>query len=499
MTYRFVCMMLLGFVAFPAFTTSEDEAPIDRFGMPVKVLPTSHIPSLMLSDPRERHDSESDSDTSTSSSSASHDSGDDSNSGEYLSDEEDISGLASSPQFTSVSLGPRCAILSLDGGGVRGYIEALILQAMETSFKRKLADRGLDDANLIEAFDLVVGTSAGAITAGCLTVPSEHDRKKPRHSVATLLGFYEGEEYDEDDGAPLFVDTEAASMFERSWWRRLTSFFGLFDERYSTSPLKRALKRYGLKNTPLRHACVPTAMVTAEITNRGRGSQPIYFRSYDARGPFKNVDMRDGTLCSGAAPTYFERMRLIDAQGRTRYFVDGGLTGANNPAVVAAGEAAHALGHLCAGSKDNMFIVSVGTGIAPVNVDGAGAADWGLATWVRPIIDLTLSLPTLTNERTLRTIFGVYTPGQSSGYVRLTPQLDRESPLDDASPAAMGMLRATALEYIGQNQETIEATVEQLVLRFIAKQAAGAPGKAEVKESFRRLPLQIPGNFSFAG
>ena len=54
-------------------------------------------------------------------------------------------------------------VLSLDGGGMRGTYTATYLSHLATTFERRLKRRTLDIGS---AFDLIVGTSTGAII-GC--------------------------------------------------------------------------------------------------------------------------------------------------------------------------------------------------------------------------------------------------------------------------------------------------------------------------------------------
>lgn len=57
-------------------------------------------------------------------------------------------------------------ILSLDGGGVRGYLTAMILENVE----KQLNLRDRSNKPLGEYFDLIAGTSTGAIIAGLLAI-----------------------------------------------------------------------------------------------------------------------------------------------------------------------------------------------------------------------------------------------------------------------------------------------------------------------------------------
>ena len=69
-------------------------------------------------------------------------------------------------------------ILSIDGGGIRGLIPARVLAELEEEFQQKEPDK-----KLYEHFDLICGTSTGAILAiGCLlyTSPSPRDKRQSR-------------------------------------------------------------------------------------------------------------------------------------------------------------------------------------------------------------------------------------------------------------------------------------------------------------------------------
>ena len=59
-------------------------------------------------------------------------------------------------------------ILALDGGGIRGMIAVEVLAAIEDLLRREL-NRG-DEFVLADYFDLVAGTSTGAIIATCVAL-----------------------------------------------------------------------------------------------------------------------------------------------------------------------------------------------------------------------------------------------------------------------------------------------------------------------------------------
>jgi patatin-like phospholipase/acyl hydrolase len=72
---------------------------------------------------------------------------------------------------------PQRKILSLDGGGIRGVISVEVLHRLETLLREQT---GRPDLRLCDWFDLIAGTSTGAITAALLGLG---------HSVADIRRF----------------------------------------------------------------------------------------------------------------------------------------------------------------------------------------------------------------------------------------------------------------------------------------------------------------------
>lgn len=402
------------------------------------------------------------------------------------SEEEDVIPIPTyqlmAPQKDQEIAAPEIAALSLDGGGVRGYFQALILYALEEEFRKCLGvspdTLDTEKPRLIEAFDLVGGTSAGAIGAACLTV-ADPTGMRPLHDLSKLLEFYEGEERDAS-GAPTYADPPVAGMFRRSLWQKAKSVFGLRREKYSSGPLTRALSSYGL-DVPLTRACVPTLIVTTQLSDDEQGSRPVHFKSYET-GDFPGVTSAQAALCSGAAPTYFKRVHLEGDEG-PGYFVDGGMTGANDPSVSLIPEIFRMRHGL---RKRNLLVLSIGTGGAPVRVNGRKAARFGLVKWAKPVIDLSLGMPTLTNEAIMDTLFRRKADDRPVGYMRWSPRLEGKIALDDASPRNLTLMRTIALAFLEERQEEIRETAEKLARRYRVKQENRAQG---VDDRLTSLPM----------
>src|ERR671916_836359 len=108
-------------------------------------------------------------------------------------------------------------VLSIDGGGIRGIIPAIVLAEIERRTGKRIA----------EMFDLVAGTSTGGILALGLTKPGQDG--KPEYSAKKLIELYE---------------TEGDKIFSMSVWHRVHSGWGLAEEKYPSESIEEVAKLY---------------------------------------------------------------------------------------------------------------------------------------------------------------------------------------------------------------------------------------------------------------
>ena len=165
-------------------------------------------------------------------------------------------------------------VLSIDGGGIRGVIPAVLLEHIEKKTGKRIA----------ELFDLIVGTSTGGILAIGLTVPGA--RGVPKYSATEMLALYA---------------ERGTEIFARSFWRGVTSLGGALDENYDHRPLERILKEYAGDAT-LRDCVKPVVITSYDIERR----QPYFFKTRKAlRTKDRNHFLRDAARATSAAPTFF--------------------------------------------------------------------------------------------------------------------------------------------------------------------------------------------------
>ena len=302
-------------------------------------------------------------------------------------------------------------ILSIDGGGIRGIVPALVLAELE-------ARAGQPVASL---FDLVAGTSTGAILACALCRPDPEP-------ASALVGLYV---------------TEGPRIFRRSLGWRVRSVEGLVEEKHESAALRSALDAR-LRDVRLHEATVRLLVPTYDIEARA----PLFFKSW--REELADARLADIALAATAAPTYFEPVRVAG-----HWLVDGGVF-ANDPAMCAYAEAVR----LGDGRAEDLQLVSLGTGQHTRALPGEQVRGWGVAQWVRPLLDVVLDGAQDAVDYQLRRLLR---PG---AYDRFQVELDAASDdLDDASARNLELLQEQAAALIAARGDDLDRLAAALAAR----------------------------------
>jgi patatin-like phospholipase/acyl hydrolase len=195
-------------------------------------------------------------------------------------------------------------ILSIDGGGIRGILPAMVLAQIEKLTQRPIA----------HLFDLVAGTSTGGILALGLTIPKSS--RRPLYAAQEFVDMYE---------------REGTRIFSRSLFRTLFTTDSLLWKKYSSQGIEQVLYEY-FGDARLSDAVTDVLVTSYEIERRF----PFFFKSTNARQrPDYDFAARDIARATSAAPSYFEPMKLPTGTNSEHYtLIDGGVF-ANNPAACA--------------------------------------------------------------------------------------------------------------------------------------------------------------------
>lgn len=266
----------------------------------------------------------------------------------------------------------RFRLLSIDGGGIRGYIPALVLEELEHRL----------GSPLYRHFDLIAGTSAGGILALSLTT----SRREPR--ARELVDRWR------TTAPTVFPRT----MFDKAFTRLrktvplVDSALGVlglpsdvepqdaFNPKYPPYGRAKVLKGY-FGDEPLSAARTRVFVAAYETELRA----PVFFVSRDGDlsgddshlATSHGVTMFDAAMATSAAPAYFPAHLVFRGAGKKSLSLVDGSVFANNPA-----DLAHAFLRRDT-SYEGDVVVSLGTGgmerAYPYHrIKSWGAAQWGL-------------------------------------------------------------------------------------------------------------------------
>ena len=317
-------------------------------------------------------------------------------------------------------------VLSIDGGGIRGIIPALILAELEQRAGRPVA----------KMFDLIAGTSTGGILAVGLTMAGA--RRKPKYSARDLVALYE---------------EEGADIFHRSKWHQVRAVGNLAEEKYPSGGIERVLgERFS--EAWLSESLTNVLVTAYDIELR----RPHFFKSDRARKwPERDFRLADIARATSAAPTYFEPAQIRSrAGGDPVALVDGGVF-ANNPAACALVES------ICTyGAKlTDMTFLSLGTGELTRPILFEEAKGWGLAKWAQPILSVVFDGVSDTVDFQVKSLLQM--ADKKSRYLRIqAPLHEGNDDMDDASKTNIKVLKLLAKDLLATHSDAIDEMVERL-------------------------------------
>jgi patatin-like phospholipase/acyl hydrolase len=260
-------------------------------------------------------------------------------------------------------------ILALDGGGIRAVFSLQILARIEELFRE---EQNNPDLVLGDVFDLIAGTSTGAIVAAFLSWGLPVSRI---------------EELYKDHGPDMFAGSSFINLLKSKYKAEaIAGFFrNHFTEEDGRTPALLGTKR--LKKSLL-------------IVMRNGSTGGVWPVSNNPEAKYNLCTKEDGTpnlqcnldiplwqllRASTAAPTYFPPEEII-LDHVPHLFMDGGITPYNNPALIAVLMATLPPYKFCwPTGRESLHVISVGTGLARARLPGKAASGINLLDHIKYI------------------------------------------------------------------------------------------------------------------
>uniref|UniRef100_A0A0E0IKV0 Patatin n=3 Tax=Oryza TaxID=4527 RepID=A0A0E0IKV0_ORYNI len=276
-------------------------------------------------------------------------------------------------------------VLSIDGGGIRGIIPAVVLTFLESELQKLDGE----EARIADYFDVIAGTSTGGLVTAMLAAPNK--KRRPLFAAKDIKAFYMNH-------APKIFP-----QLRGPFGRMMRIFRSMSGPSYDGKHLHEVV-REKLGSTRLHQTLTNVVIPTFDI----KRLQPTIFSSYEVKKKNNNTMdalLSDICISTSAAPTYLPAhfFRTEDCHGNIKEFnlIDGGVA-ANNPALVAIGEVSKQI------FKKNpdffpvkpmdygrFLVISLGTGSPKIEgkYNAQNAKSWGVLDWLlvggsTPLVDI---------------------------------------------------------------------------------------------------------------
>lgn len=282
-------------------------------------------------------------------------------------------------------------VLSLDGGGVKGYLTALLLADIEIH----LNENNEVYIPLGKYFDLIVGTSTGAIIAGLLAIGK---------TAKEIKNIYRND-------IPFIFSNDMKNCK-----------FNYLKSKYQKKNLEEKAKEYfGDKTFSKKDLIVDLIVTSVDITT----AKPRLYKSNYLSKNNTRIDekLADAIVASASAPTYFPITKEMEYSS---YLIDGGVV-ANNPSLIALID-----GVMLKKERnfENIVLVSIGTGkVCEMPYDVQKLEDTQLGWIINKKAIIELLMASQSNIAEFQTEFLAKELGIE--YKRINPNLGQKIELDN--------------------------------------------------------------------
>ncbi|PSN58280.1 Patatin-like protein 2 [Blattella germanica] len=293
-------------------------------------------------------------------------------------------------------------LLSIDGGGIRGIIPAIILAEIEKRCRKPIS----------RIFDIIAGTSTGGIIAMGLCM--KNNQGTPRYTAEDLVQMYR------KHGSEIF--------YTNFFWSKWSYIHGA---QYDEKNIEKVLNEY-FGNEIMKNTLSKLLITSYDMYN----NEPFFIKSWKEKT--NSIKLADAGRATSAAPTYFvPKVLYIDK--RKHILIDGGVM-ANNPAACLYANCVKLF------PEEEVLLLSVATGRKHHSFDRIHI---GQLRWIYPII-------TIMFDSGLDVVNYQLTHLLPGRYIRIQSALKTSEKLDDASPSNIKDLEELANKMILENKANID-------------------------------------------
>ncbi len=351
-----------------------------------------------------------------------------------------------SPETMNIKARPKYKILSIDGGGIRGIIPALLLSEIERRTQKPI----------FSLFDLITGTSSGGILALGLTKPRLTSDISDNLPVA---------EYTAEDLLQFFLEYGVEIFYEPLFERLLGPLEDIFLQPKYPSESKEEIFRQYFGNALIENNLKEVFVTSYDIEQR----IPIFFTNQLEKQQIESKNFQklcggfsllDAALATSATPTYFAPHRIVNPHnsGIAYTLIDGGVF-ANNPAHLAILEAQITSKRKAQKvlNTEDILVVSLGTGSLTSVYPYKEVKNWGLLQWGRPLLNIMFDGSSEVVAGELEQLFEPSDQEAQSFYYRFQTLLDSElEEIDNTKLQNTRQLQAIAHRLISQKSQQID-------------------------------------------
>lgn len=356
-------------------------------------------------------------------------------------------------------------ILSIDGGGIRGIIPAVVLSYLSSKIN--------DNIPFYAHFDLIAGTSTGGIISLGLALENAEIQKEKKEDFEYYKKVKKNIFKSENIFKGLIKPCADPKLIEGIYLDHGKEIFAprtrllgsVFSDKYDSASLE-FFYRTLFHDSKLKDALVPTMVVSYDSIS----GRECLLSSY---GKYNETLVRDAARATSAAPLYFSPKIMFDEDGCKLALLDGGLI-ANNPALFAYIEAKKLYPNA---KKFTILSLSTARNIYKFNPTGIFG---GLSSWAEPVMKIYPNSQMVMTDDTLYSL-------PDCKYIRIFDEIsDEKIKLDDTKPETLQKLHEGGLKLV----EKFSQELDDFALRLSERSDYD-----HVKLS-SRLALEGPTNFS---